>query len=120
MRGLSEKFGVLENMGIADRSARAVIGALLTVPIIIDDQRRTHRVAAIHDACRVLSAVYRDDGMGPLLRGLPCPELRCIRTQPLRQFQVRNGYRAGASSRSRQGIRSACHQARGTRTALSL
>src|SRR3569833_4498072 len=35
MRGISEKFGVLENMGFADRSARAVIGALLTVPIII-------------------------------------------------------------------------------------
>src|SRR3569833_2742652 len=33
MRGISEKFGVLENMGFADRSARAVIGALLTVPI---------------------------------------------------------------------------------------
>ena len=35
MRGISEKFGVLENMGFAARSARAMIGALLTVPIII-------------------------------------------------------------------------------------
>lgn len=35
MRGIREKFGVLENMGFADRSVRAVIGALLTVPIII-------------------------------------------------------------------------------------
>src|SRR3569833_1808383 len=35
MRGFCVNFGVLENMGFVDCLVRAVIGALLTVPIII-------------------------------------------------------------------------------------